>query len=255
MMDQADFASLTDVEWRSRFEVEHGLYVAEGAKTIERSLMAGHALRSVITEERWLPGLLELGIPEDRIAIHAPGEMERITGYHVHRGALAAFERPAPLDFTALLGGTRRIVVVEDVVDHTNVGAIMRSAAAFTIDAVLLTQSCADPLYRRAIKVSMGAVFSVPWARIPWPQGLPMLHEAGFTSLALTPGETAADIRALDDSLRQQPLALVLGTEGDGLAGRTLDACSLRVRIPMAHGVDSLNVAAAAAVACYELTR
>ena len=255
MIDLTDFASLTDVEWRSRFEVERGLYVAEGAKTIGRALAAGHRLRGVVSEARWVDGLLSLGIPPEAIAVHDAEAMEGITGYHVHRGALAAFERPAPPHLPELLEGAQRLAVIEDAVDHTNVGAIMRSAAAFAIDAVLLTPSCADPLYRRSIKVSMGAVFSVPWARIPWPQGIEALHAAGFATLALTPATSAIDIRRLPAPLREGRIAMVLGTEGDGLTPDTLRACTHRVRIPMAHGVDSLNVAAAAAVACFELTR
>lgn len=250
-----DFARLTDVQWRSRSEAERGLYVAEGEKTIARALAAGHRLRGVITEPRWVPGLRALGVPDSLIREHSEAELEAITGYHVHRGALAAFDRPELPDVVRLVAVARRLVVIEDVVDHTNVGAIMRSAAAFAVDAVLLTPSCADPLYRRAIKVSMGSVFSVPWSRLEWPSGLDLLHGAGFRTLALTPDEAAEDIRGLDADTRADRLALVFGTEGDGLSHTALQRCTRRVRIPMSHGVDSLNVAAAAAVACFELTR
>lgn len=250
-----DFARLTDVQWRSRTEAELGLYIAEGDKTIARAIAAGHRLRRIVCEPRWTAGLLALGVPADAIEEHTEAELEQITGYHVHRGALAAFDRPALPDPSALISDGRRVVVIEDVVDHTNVGAIMRSAAAFAIDAVLLTPSCADPLYRRAIKVSMGSVFAVPWTRLPWPAGLDELHAAGFHSLALTPAADASDIRSLEPRLRAQSLALVLGTEGEGLSPAALARCSMRVRIPMSHDVDSLNVAAAAAVACFELTR
>lgn len=255
MIDLANFASLTDVQWRGRMESERGLYVAEGSKTIERALHAGHTLRGVISEARWLPQLLDLGIERSLISVQDSDELEAITGYHVHRGALAAFDRPSIAQAEVLLEGARRVVVIEDVVDHTNVGAIMRSAAAFAIDAVLLSESCADPLYRRAIKVSMGAVFAVPWARIAWPAGIGLLREHGFQSLALTPDHTAEDIRSLTDGVRAGRLALVLGTEGDGLSKSALERCDRRVRIAMTHDVDSLNVAAAAAVACFELTR
>lgn len=255
MIDVGDFARLTDVQWRTRRETEHGLYIAEGAKTIARALQAGHRLRGVICEQRWVPELLELGVEERLIAVQTEADMEHLTGYHVHRGALAAFDRPIEPSLDDLLAGARRLVVIEDVVDHANVGAVLRSAAAFDIDAVLLTPSCADPLYRRAVKVAMGAVFSVPWARIAWPSGIDMLHEAGFTTLALTPARSAIDIRCLDESTRERPLALVLGTEGEGLSAHALEHCSMRVRIPMSHDIDSLNVAAAAAVACFELTR
>ena len=255
MIDYTDFERLTDVQWRTHAESERGLYIAEGAKTIDRALRAGHRLRGAICEQRWVPGLLELGVPQEAIAVRNADEMETLTGYHVHRGALAAFDRPAALDLGQLLASSRRLVVIEDVVDHANVGAILRSAAAFDVDGVLLTPSCADPLYRRSVKVAMGAVFAVPWTRLPWPAGFNILHEAGFETLALTPDASAIDIRTIDASLRAQRLALVFGTEGDGLSKRALDECTMRVRIPMSHGVDSLNVAAAAAVACFELTR
>lgn len=250
-----DFARLTDVQWRSRAESERGIYIAEGEKTIARAVAAGHRVRGVLCEARWVEGLRKLGIAEDDIDVRSSKELELITGYHVHRGALAAFDRPPLPDLQEIIARAHRLVIVEDVVDHTNVGAILRSAAAFAVDAVLLTPSCADPLYRRSIKVSMGAVFAVPWARIDWPAGIDQLHRAGFQTLALTPSTDAVDIRELDAGLREQPLALVFGTEGAGLTERTLQQCTLRVRIPMSHDVDSLNVAAAAAVACFELTR
>lgn len=255
MIDVSDFERLTDVQWRSRAEAERGLYIAEGAKTIDRALRTGHRLRGVVCEARWMPALLDLGVDAALIAVQSQSDMELLTGYHVHRGALAAFDRPPEPDLDSILRTAHRLVVIEDVVDHTNVGAILRSAAAFEIDAVLLTPSCADPLYRRSIKVAMGAVFAVPWTRIAWPSGIATLHSAGFTTLALTPDTSALDIRTLTGELRERPLALVFGTEGDGLTGPALSQCSMRVRIPMAHNVDSLNVAAAAAVACFELTR
>ncbi len=250
-----DFARLTDVAWRRSFEVERGIYIAEGLTTIERAISAGHAVQRVISADRWVPALLELGVPGDRIDIHTEPELEAITGFHVHRGALAAFQRPQLPSVSELLPSARRLVVLEDIVDHTNVGAIMRSAAAFDIDAVLLTPGCADPLYRRAVKVSMGTVFQIPWTRIDWPAGLELLRAHDFATLAFTPAATALDLRALPASVREQRLALVMGTEGEGLSGRTMQRVDHCVRIPMAHGVDSLNVAAATAVACYELTR
>lgn len=255
MIDLEDFARLTDVAWRSTSEVERGIFVAEGLTTIARALAAGCALRSVITEDRWLPGLLDLGIATDCITVHTESQMEQLTGYHVHRGALAAFQRPAVPPISQVLDDARRLVVIEDVVDHANVGAIIRSAAGFAVDAVVLTPGCADPLYRRAIKVSMGNVFKVPWTRIDWPLGIGQLHGAGFTTLALTPHPDADDLRLLAPEIRFGKLALLVGTEGDGLHPKTLRDARYRVRIPMAHGVDSLNVAAATAVACYELAR
>jgi tRNA G18 (ribose-2'-O)-methylase SpoU len=175
--------------------------------------------------------------------------LERLTGFHVHRGALASMHRPAlpaPLD---LVRGARRVAVLEDIVDHTNVGAVFRGCAAMGVDAVLVSPRCADPLYRRSVRVSMGTVFQVPWTRLePWPGGLEQLRDAGFTVAALALDPAAVD---LDEFARRRPdrLALMLGTEGDGLSRRSVAAADVVVRIPMAGGVDSLNVAAAAAVA------
>ena len=171
-------------------------------------------------------------------------QLEQVTGFHLHRGALAAMARPAPQPLQELLSGARRVAILEDIVDHTNVGAIFRSAAALDVDAVLVTPRCADPLYRRSIRVSMGTVFQVPWARLrSWPADLQTLHELGFRSAA-----SLDELAARGD----EKLALILGTEGHGLSPRTLAACNDTVMIPMSHGVDSLNVAAASAVAFWE---
>jgi tRNA G18 (ribose-2'-O)-methylase SpoU len=250
-----DYVGLTDVALRSRREPELGLYLAESAKVIERALAAGHRPRSLLLSDRWLEPLAplvrriaELGAP---VLVGEPGVLESITGFHVHRGAIASMHRPAPLDPVALVAGARRVVVLEDVVDHTNVGAIFRSVAGIGADAVLVSPRCADPLYRRAVRVSMGTVFQVPWARLqPWPDGLERLRENGFTvaALALRPGAVTLDALAADPPQR---LALVLGTEGDGLSPSVLAHADLTVQIPMAGGVDSLNVAAAAAVALW----
>jgi tRNA G18 (ribose-2'-O)-methylase SpoU len=251
----ADYVGLTDVALRSRREPELGLYLAESAKVIERALAAGHRPRSLLLSDRWLEPLqplvrrvAELGAP---VLVGEPGLLESITGFQVHRGAIASIHRPAPLDPLAVVAGARRVVVLEDVVDHTNVGAIFRSAAGIGADAVLVSPRCADPLYRRAVRVSMGTVFQVPWARLaPWPGGLDGLRELGFAvaALALRP-----DAVSLDELAAAPPerLALVLGTEGDGLSSGVLAHADLAVRIPMAGQVDSLNVAAAAAVALW----
>jgi tRNA G18 (ribose-2'-O)-methylase SpoU len=251
----SDYVGLTDVALRSRREPELGLYLAESAKVIQRALDAGHQPRSLMLADRWLQPLAplvrrvaELGVP---VFVGEPGVLEAITGFHVHRGAIASMQRPAPLDPLELIAGARRVVVLEDVVDHTNVGAIFRSAAGIGADAVLVSPRCADPLYRRAVRVSMGTVFQVPWARLePWPGGLDAVRERGFTvaALALQPGALTLDELA---AAPPQRLALVLGTEGDGLSGRALRHADLAVRIPMAGGVDSLNVAAATAVALW----
>jgi tRNA G18 (ribose-2'-O)-methylase SpoU len=254
-----DYVSLTDVALRRRLEPEHGLYVAESEKVIRRALAAGHRPRSYLMAERWLTDLEDLvaEAARDGVPVYV-GEhevIERLTGFHLHRGALAAMERPALPPVAEVLRGARRVLVLEDVVDHTNVGAVFRSAAALGMDAVLVTPRCADPLYRRSIRVSMGTVFQVPWTRIePWPGGIDALRALGLTVAALALAEDAVglDVLAADPPER---LALVLGTEGDGLARRTLGAVDLVVTIPMAGGVDSLNVAAAGAVAAWALRR
>jgi tRNA G18 (ribose-2'-O)-methylase SpoU len=252
----ADYVALTDVALRRRKEPAEGLFVAESEKVIRRAAAAGYPLRSALLEERWLPALADLlaraGCP---VYVAGPAVLEAVTGFAVHRGALAAMAR-TPLPPVAELlraGGTepRRVAVLEDVVDHTNLGAAFRSAAALGVDAVLVTPRCADPLYRRSVRVSMGAVFQVPWTRVaPWPAAIETLRAAGYTTAALTPDAGATDLADLA-ARRERRLALVLGTEGDGLRPDTVAAADLAVRIPMAGGVDSLNVAAAAAVAFY----
>ncbi|MFQ6172487.1 TrmH family RNA methyltransferase [Oryzobacter sp. R7] len=252
-----DYVGLTDVALRRRTEPERGLYLAESEKVIRRALRAGHRPRSYLMAERWLTDLADLveAAAADGVPVYV-GEhdvIEALTGFHLHRGALASMQRPELPPVAAVLEGARRVLVLEDVVDHTNVGAVFRSAAALGVDAVLVTPRCADPLYRRSIRVSMGTVFQVPWTRIdPWPGGVEVLRSLGFTTaaLALTDESVGLDELAADPPER---LALVLGTEGDGLSRRTLAAVDLTVRIPMAGGVDSLNVAAAGAVAAWAL--
>ncbi|MDF2145689.1 RNA methyltransferase [Knoellia sp. p5-6-4] len=253
----ADYVALTDVALRRRTEPERGLYIAESEKVIRRALAAGHRPRSYLMAERWLTDLADLvgAAEEDGIPIFVgPHEViEQLTGFHLHRGALASVQRPALSPVEELVSGARRVMVLEDIVDHTNVGAVFRSAAALGVDAVLVTPRCADPLYRRAIRVSMGTVFQVPWTRIdPWPGGVATLQENGFTvaTLALADDAVSLDALAADPPER---LALVLGTEGDGLSHHTIEAADLTVTIPMAGGVDSLNVAAAGAVAAWAL--
>ncbi|WP_299518369.1 RNA methyltransferase [uncultured Serinicoccus sp.] len=248
-----DYFQLTDVALRRVLEPQEGLYLAESDKVIRRALASGHRMRSLLLTPRWATELTELVLPAlaDGIPVYvgSPGVIEEMTGFHLHRGAIAAMHRPTLPDVGEVVAGARRVAVLEDVVDHTNVGAAFRSAAALGVDAVLVTPRCADPLYRRAVRVSMGTVFQVPWTRIdPWPGGVDVLREAGFTVAALALAQDAVDL----DELEARPperLALVLGTEGDGLSRRTVEAADLVVRIPMGGGVDSLNVAAASAVA------
>ena len=250
----ADYVSLTDVALRSRHEPAAGLYIAESSTVLGRALEAGHVPRSVLLAPRWLPdveAMLAAAPATGDVPVYVADEpvLESITGFHVHRGALAAMHRPALPSTASVLEGARRVAVLEDVVDHTNVGAAFRSAAALGVDAVLVTPRCADPLYRRSVRVSMGTVFQVPWTRIdPWPAGVDDLRAAGFVVAALALSDEAI---TLDELVADPPdrLALVLGAEGDGLKPRTIASADLVVRIPMAGGVDSLNVAAAAAVA------
>jgi tRNA G18 (ribose-2'-O)-methylase SpoU len=250
-----DYVSLTDVALRSRLEPSKGLYIAESSTVLSRALAAGHRPRSVLLAPRWVPDLERMlaSLPDDDVVVpvYVADEpvLEAITGFHVHRGALAAMHRPALAPVTEVLAGARRVAVLEDIVDHTNVGAAMRACAAFGLDAVLITPRCADPLYRRSVRVSMGTVFQVPWTRIePWPDGLSVLRSLGFVtaSLALSDDSISLDQLAADPPSK---LALILGAEGDGLKPSTIAGSDLVVRIPMAGGVDSLNVASAAAVA------
>ena len=252
-----DYVGLTDVALRRRLEPEHGLFIAESEKVIRRALAAGHRPRSYLMAERWLTDLADLvAAAEDAEIPVFTGEhsvIESLTGFHLHRGALASMERLPLRPLETTVAGARRVMVLEDIVDHTNVGAIFRSAAGLAVDAVLVTPRCADPLYRRAIRVSMGTVFQIPWTRIdPWPGSVDALRDLGFevAALALTDDSMPLDEYAAAAGER---VALVLGTEGDGLKRRTLHTVDRAVRIPMTGGVDSLNVAAAAAVAAWEL--
>jgi len=249
----ADYANLTDVALRRRLEPAGGLYIAEGLKVLSRALAAGHRPRSVLALEKELDGVLAaVGGREVVVLAAGPEVIEGITGFDVHRGVLAAMRRPATEDPAALIAGARTVVVLEDIVEHANVGAAFRSAAALGADAVLVTPRCADPLYRRSVKVSMGAVLQVPWARIPWPEGYDLVRGAGLHLAALALAEDAVE---LDDWAPPERVALLLGTEGRGLSARALAAADTIVRIEMAGGVDSLNVAATSAVALHAIRR
>jgi tRNA G18 (ribose-2'-O)-methylase SpoU len=251
----SDFTDLTDVALRRKTEPANGLYIAESSKVIRRALASGHTPRSVLTAEKGLTDMLDLFHDRDvPIFVGSDAEVEGMTGFHLHRGALASMNRPASLSVDEVLRNAQLVVILEDLVDHTNVGAIFRAVAGMGADAVLVSPSCADPLYRRSIRVSMGSVLQVPWARLDdWPDGLRVVQEAGFHVAALALNEHARDLR---DFARNRPdrVALVMGAEGDGLRQSTLDRVDTVVRIPMQHGIDSLNVASAAAVALYALT-
>ncbi|MGH3366376.1 MAG: TrmH family RNA methyltransferase [Nocardioidaceae bacterium] len=251
----ADYVDLRDTQLRRSLEAEHGLFIAEGEKVVRRAVEAGHGVRSFVMAPRWLSGLSDVLDRAGDAPCYVVDESvaEQVTGFHVHRGALASLQRRPLRTADEVLTGARTVVVLEDIVDHTNVGAIFRTAAAFGVDAVLLSPRCADPLYRRAVKVGMGAVFRMPYARMDrWYDGLAHLRTQGFSVVALTP---AADAVPLDEAVQSPRVALVLGSEGHGLTHRWLTSSDERARIPMGAEVDSLNVAAAAAVACYILTQ
>lgn len=253
----ADYRDLTDVGLRRRREPEQGLFMAESHSVISRAIAAGYPVRSVLTTQRWLPDveaiLLAADKPGTPVLLAEEDTIRAITGYRVHRGALAAMAR-LPLPTVAnVLRGAQRVLVLEGIVDHTNVGAVFRSAAGLGFDAVLTDPTCADPLYRRSVRVSMGAVFSIPWTRCAdWPRPLTAMSDAGWRVLALTP---RPDAQVLGSVAAERPehVALLLGTEGRGLTDAALAVVTDHVRIPMAADVDSLNIAAAAAVACYAL--
>lgn len=250
----ADYSGLTDVALRRLSEPAGGLYIAESSKVISRAIAAGHRPRSVLVQEQWLPEMEILLAPFDvPIYVGPPELLERLTGFNLHRGALAAMHRPELPAVAELLADARRVVVIEDVVDHTNVGAIFRAAAGLGADAVLITPRCADPLYRRSVRVSMGTVLQVPWTRLPeWPEGADMLKAAGFHIAALALAEGAVTLDRLADHPPER-LAILLGTEGDGLSRAAIASADSIVTIPMFHGVDSLNVASASAVALWAL--
>ncbi len=250
----ADYRDLTDVSLRRKLEPENGLYMAEGVKVISRALAAGHRPRSVLVSERWLESVKPLVSVAVPIFVAPTAVLEAVTGYDVHRGALAAMHRPALASVADVVKDARVVVVLEGIVDHTNVGAIFRSVAGLGADAVIVAPTCADPLYRRSVKVSMGTVFQVPWTRADkWPGVLEDVKAAGFTVAALALADDAVDLRSFTAAGHER-VALVLGTEGDGLSREAIAAADYIVTIPMAGAVDSLNVAAASAVAVWALT-
>jgi tRNA G18 (ribose-2'-O)-methylase SpoU len=250
----ADYRALTDVELRTRWEPPNGLFIAEGEVVVQRAIRAGYRLRSVLIDFKRADQLA--GLPGDAPLYAATQPvLESITGFHVHRGVLASFHRRAPLDLDRMLPGARRLAVLEGLNSHTNLGALFRSAAALGIDAVVLSPTCADPLYRRSVRVSMGEVFAIPYAKAEsWPGALVTIRDAGFTLLAMTPAPDAVPIQRLTAAQRERP-ALLFGAEGPGLTRPALDAGDVRVALPMRRDVDSLNVATAAAIAFWELSR
>jgi tRNA G18 (ribose-2'-O)-methylase SpoU len=255
----ADYVRLTDMQLRRRLEAEHGLFMAEGEKVIRRAAATGHPIRSVLTTSKWVASLSDL---LDRVGapVYVVGDavIEAVTGFEVHRGALAAMDRLPLPSVPDVVAGSRRLLILEDLVNHTNIGAIFRCAAALGVHGIVLSPRCADPLYRRSIKVSMGAVFAIPYARMTdWYGGLAEIRSAGYQLLALTPDQAAVP---MDKVAMGERVALMLGAEGDGLSSRWLHEADEAVCIPMSPdamtlGVDSLNVVAATAIACHDLMR
>lgn len=269
----AAYTNLTEIQLRNRLEPERGLFIAESPKVIDRALAAGREPISLLVEEPWIEGMSQTFDVVDKrwgtdipVYVASPEQLRQLTGYRLHRGALSAMQRwPLP-SVEETCRDARRVAVMENIVDHTNVGALMRSAAALDVDAVLVTPSCGDPLYRRAARVSMGTVFQIPWTRIGgddkhfWPRrGLEELRSLGFTTVAMALSDDSISLDELTRRLNNSPesadhidkLALIFGTEGDGLSRHTIAGADLTVKIPMSHGVDSLNVAASSAVAFY----
>ena len=255
------YARLTQNQLRNRLEPEKGIFIAESPKVIDRALDAGYKPVSLLMERKQITGPAAgiLSRCGDAPVYTADREMlAQLTGFELTRGVLCAFRRPAPRPVEELCKNARRVAVLEGIVDSTNVGAIFRSAAALNMDAVLINPSCCDPLCRRAVRVSMGTVFQVPWGQLgetpaDWPEkGMDILHSLGFKTAAMALSDRSVSID--DEQLAKEPkLAIVLGTEGDGLAAGTIASCDYTVKIPMSHGVDSLNVAAASAVAFWQL--
>jgi tRNA G18 (ribose-2'-O)-methylase SpoU len=248
----ADYVSLTDVHLRRSLETAQGLFIAEGDKVIRRAIAAGYAARSFLVAADKLATIEDIAAATGAPLYVLPAQAaEQLTGFRVHRGALASMQRRPLPSVREVVAGARRIVVLEDIVDHANVGAVFRCVAALGFDAVVLAPRCADPLYRRAVKVSMGAVLAVPYARLAdWHGGLAELRAAGFRLLALTPDPAAIPIGDVEPAGK---LGVLVGSEGHGLSARWLAAADQAVRIPMRRGVSSLNVASAAAIACYLL--
>jgi tRNA G18 (ribose-2'-O)-methylase SpoU len=254
-----DYHSLTDVALRVSTESTRGIYIAESLKILSRAIQAGHEVRSVLTSASWIPKLEELSQLNDAALEGVPifvGDdqvLEELTGFHVHRGTLASMWRPTAPSLDDLLREATRVVVLENIVDHTNVGAIFRSVAAIGADAVIVSPSCADPLYRRSVRVSMGTVMQVPWTRASsWEDLERALRAHSFTLVALAGKPDAT----LLDQFQQNPpskLALMFGSEGEGLSPTALTSADHVVAIPMRGGVDSLNVAAASAVVMWAL--
>ena len=250
-----EYLRLSEAHLRMRTDVENGLYIAESTKVVQRAINAGHVPRSFLLAEKHLGQLTEefSRFPTAPIFIGDDRQLEDLVGFHLHRGAMAAMNRPEPLDLDKVLENSSRIAILEDIADHTNLGAIIRSASGLGVDAVLLTPKCVDPWYRRSARVSMGTVFDLPWARLEsWPQDLDKLKSHGYELLAM---ELTEDAVALNDVhlAPGQKVAMILGNEGRGVTQEALGSVDRTVIIPMHRDVDSLNVGAASAIAFWHL--
>ena len=254
------YARLTEAQLLNKDHPEDGIFIAESPKVVERALDAGCVPISVLVEDRQIEGEAKDVLKRcENIPVYTASfeVLANLTGFKLTRGMLCAMHRPELPKMREVCEGKRRIAVLENVMNPTNVGAIFRSAAALHMDAVFLTPGCSNPLYRRAIRVSMGTVFQIPWTfvdkSLTWPEdGMDVLQELGFKTAAMALSDDSVSI---DDEqlMKEEKLAIVLGTEGDGLAKQTISDCDYTVKIPMSHGVDSLNVAAASAVAFWQL--
>lgn len=252
-----DYLRLSEAALRMRSGIENGIYIAESTMVVQRAISMGHVPRSFLLARKYLPQLeAEFArFPEVPIFVGEDAQLQALTGFHLHRGALAAMERPAGLDLDTVLENSTRIAILEDIADHSNLGALLRSAAGLGVDAVLITPQCVDPLYRRSVRVSMGTALTIDWVRLEsWPGDLQRVREHGFRILALELTENATELGALQPQPGEK-IAMILGNEGRGVRAETLTMVDECVIIPMAREVASLNVAAASAVAFWQLCR
>lgn len=250
-----EYLRLSEAHLRMRTDVENGLYIAESTKVVQRAINAGHVPRSFLLAEKHLDQLAEEfnRFPDAPIFIGDDRQLQDLVGFHLHRGAMAAMNRPEPLDLDEVLEASSRIAILEDIADHTNLGAIIRSASGLGVDAVLLTPKCVDPWYRRSARVSMGTVFDLPWVRMQsWPEDLQTLKNHGYEMLAMELTDDAIPLNEVEIKAGQK-VAMILGNEGRGVSDEALAAVDRTVIIPMHRDVDSLNVGAASAIAFWHL--
>lgn len=250
-----EYLRLSEAHLRMRSDVENGLYIAESTTVVSRAINAGHVPRSFLLAEKHLDQLARefARFPDTPIFVGSDEQLQDLVGFHLHRGAMASMNRPEPLNLSEVLEQSSRIAILEDIADHTNLGAIMRSASGLGVDAVLITPKCVDPWYRRSARVSMGTVFDLPWVRLAsWPQDISTLKAHGYTMLAMELTEDAASLAEVDMA-EGKKFAMILGNEGRGVAEETLSLVDQAVMIPMHREVSSLNVGAASAIAFWEL--